>query len=387
MNEEEKRILTLLNKCKLGTASEAETRELNAWYDSFIDESKYTSKLDKDEIKLLRENLRQRIFYGIGYKEAASRINYRVAKKLLKAALLTAAAILVVITFHRFWHGEKLMDKRPANVLTQVLPGKNRALLRLPDGKMLNLDGTKKGIVVENGAITYVDGSIVANAAPEEHVTVQELLLSTPRGGQYRVTLPDGSRVWLNAASSLKYPTVFLGGQRKVELNGEAFFEVTTMKDRPFIVSTNGQEVRVLGTSFNIKSYCEENIIYTTLVSGKVSVIGDGHKNEQVLLPGEQSVMKGGILSKTMINLDTELAWKEGRFSFDHKNLQEVMTEVARWYDLDVVYEGRIPDLAFFGGVYRNSDVGTVLNMLETNGIGYRLQGHQLIIKKAVTIN
>lgn len=324
---------------------------------------------------------------------------------------ISAAAIFIAAVLVGYFAviNRKSMPDGPS--VAEISPGGNRATLLLADGRTIDLSEAQTGIIVGDG-ITYLDGSKIidmtyeapsmrtdsASASyPESHVS-QIMSLTTPKAGQYQVMLPDGTEVWLNAASTLKYPSRFDGHERVVELEGEAYFEVKReTRDirhetsdrktyRPFRVVSNGQTVEVLGTEFNISAYADEAETKTTLVEGKVRVgpnaSGSATRNAQyaILTHGQQSVIYDGQMEIHEVDPGAAAAWRNGRFSFDGKDLQQVMRELARWYDINVIYEGPAPDIRFFGGIHRNNKLSTVMNLLETNGIAYRLEADRTLI-------
>jgi len=207
--------------------------------------------------------------------------------------------------------------------------------------------------------------------------------ISTPKGGIYQVNLPDGTKVWLNAASSIKFPTTFAQlSQRKVELEGEAYFEVAKNKKVPFVVSTSGQQVQVLGTHFNISSYSDEGELKTTLLEGSVKVVA---ANTIVLKPGQQSNLKrngSGGLKVSTANIAQVMAWKNGFFHFEKENLHEVMRQLSRWYDIEVIYEVDRHDDEFMGDIPRGIKLSEALKILSFEGTQFRIEGRKLIVKK-----
>ncbi|MDQ1149751.1 ferric-dicitrate binding protein FerR (iron transport regulator) [Sphingobacterium zeae] len=226
----------------------------------------------------------------------------------------------------------------------------------------------KKQVVINGSGIRYDDGHEVASIDAAVSAKIE-----TPRGGTYEVTLPDGSRVKLNAGTILSYPTQFAKDKREVSLQGEAFFEVAKRKDQPFIVHTKNQQVQVLGTQFNINAYPTSTQIKTTLLEGRVQVkeLIKGHKVN--LLPGNQAVNTGTQLIKQSVNVQQEIAWVYGKFNFDGKSLRQVMDELSQWYAVDVVYKGDVPDVSFFGGTFRTSKLSTILKILKDQDLSYHL--------------
>ncbi|GAA4306200.1 FecR family protein [Compostibacter hankyongensis] len=253
-----------------------------------------------------------------------------------------------------------------------ILPGRNGAILTLSDGSRITLDSLGNGIVARQGSTKAVlsNGSLSYTA---EHGTAGKIgynTMTTPRGRQFRLVLPDGSRVWLNAASSIRYPTIFTAGERSVEVTGEAYFEVAPDEEAPFKVEVNGTtEIEVLGTDFNVSAYPDEPDIRTTLLKGSVKVTGGKENRALVMRPGQQTVVAPGedISLLKNVNVSRTLAWKEGRFEFSG-NIRDIMRQIARWYDVEVVYEGDVSDRAYGGAISKYENVSRVLEMLELTG-------------------
>ncbi|MFC3199872.1 FecR family protein [Parapedobacter deserti] len=269
--------------------------------------------------------------------------------------------------------------------VTTIAPGGNRATLTLADGRTVALSEAQNGIKVGN-EVVYTDGTAVegAGAIAQKGGGTVWMSLATPRGGTYQVTLPDGSRVWLNAASTLKYPSRFDGAERVVELDGEGYFEVEKDSRRPFRVVNERQEVVVLGTAFNIASYRDEEETRTTLVEGKVSVSSNlfGEPVSVVLSPSEQARLVGGRLTKNMADVTTDVAWRDGLFAFRSEKLGDIMRQVARWYDVEVVFEGDIANRSFSGTVSRYAHIHEMLETLAlTDRVRFVLNGKTIVVK------
>ncbi|WP_257666824.1 FecR family protein [Parapedobacter tibetensis] len=306
---------------------------------------------------------------------------------------------------------------------TDIQPGGNRATLTLADGRTIDLSEGHEGIVVGDG-ITYQDGSKIldvryetldrvrpladmrADSASESYLTshISHLMsLTTPKGGTYRITLPDGSKVWLNAASTLRYPSRFDGKERVVELEGEAYFEVShqlsavssrlsatghrpmdennpraesrkpTAEKVSFKVKTKNQTIEVLGTQFNITAYADESETKTTLVEGAVRLSVGATGASVSLVPGEQGVLESGKLQVKEVDVEPYTAWRYGKFSFNNKTFAQIMEELARWYDLDIVYENGIPEEELAGDAFRNQNFSLILRILDAVEINYKL--------------
>lgn len=319
-------------------------------------------------------------------------------KKLNYKHFAAAAAILLFATA-AVWFFNAKYSYSPAELVLagkDADPGKNIAVLTLPNGKTIQLSDAKKGVVVDAEGLTYNDGSAV-QTSPGSSSTHGNLLLkaSTPRGGTYQITLPDGTKVWLNSASSLQFPAVFKGlKERRVRLTGEAYFEVAKIKGNkglgsglPFIVESNGQEVEVLGTHFNINSYPDEEQIRTTLLEGSVKVsTGASGKSVQRLSPGQQARVSRNSPAEVLVvpaNIEQVMAWKNGYFHFENDNLPTVMRQLSRWYDVEVVYNVNRIDDEFIGDIPRSVRLSEVLKTVEYGGgVSFKIENKKLIVTK-----
>lgn len=256
-------------------------------------------------------------------------------------------------------------------------PGGNRATLVWADGSSIELSSKYSGLIVGE-ELAYEDGSQLSEAK------TTYATLRTPKGGQYRVELPDGTKVWLNAASSLQYPARFDGDQRKVNLSGEAYFEVAHNPKQPFVVETARQQLSVLGTVFNINAYDEEEQTTTTLLEGKVALQSKAKMEKPILLyPGKQSVLLADQFKVAAVDKQEAIAWKEGKFVFNGSDIFAVMRQIERWYDVEVTYEGDMANVLFTGSLSRFADIGTVAEKLElTREIKLTIQGRRITVRK-----
>jgi len=265
-----------------------------------------------------------------------------------------------------------------------VLPGGNKAILTLANGQQIILDNAANGVLAQQGASNVVkldNGQLAYKGTGAKPDEVIYNTLGTPRGGQYRLMLPDGSKVWLNAVSSIRYPTAFTGKERRVEITGEAYFEIVKDASRPFKVSVNSSmEVSVLGTHFNINAYTDEPTIKTTLLEGSVKVKHNEHS--VVIKPGEQTQFNGEGTMKVVhdANVDQAVAWRNGLFEFDDADLQSILRQIMRWYDVDVEYQGNIPDRYFTAIISRDKTLTGVLEILKLSDIDYKLEGKKLVV-------
>ncbi|HEY0669012.1 MAG TPA: FecR domain-containing protein, partial [Sphingobacteriaceae bacterium] len=351
--------------------------------DSFSSEPDIEDNLSTDEKDLLKEEIKasllQRIEYGSSVRPLYTRNYFRIS---------VAAAILVIISAGTYFFSVKLPQKQiavSAPNKNDLVPGGNKAILILADGSKIILDNAKNGIVAKQAGLVITktrEGQLVydiSSTSPSVNSNTYNTI-QTPKGGQYQVNLPDGSQVWLNSESSLKFPTAFTGSERRVVLTGEAYFEIKENKNKPFRVAGNTQTVEVLGTHFNVNSYADESVIKTTLLEGSVKVTTDN--SNTIIKPGEQSQVKTGVSQIAIVQADTEgsIAWKNGFFYFKDADIKTVMRQLSRWYDVDVEYEGTIPHRVFSGKIYRNVNASQVLDILRFTKIHFRIEGKRIIV-------
>ena len=264
-----------------------------------------------------------------------------------------------------------------------ILPGGNKAILTLADGTKIVLDTAKKGEIAHQANTKIVkldDGQMSYNA---ENSTSNEILyntITTPRGGQYQLVLPDNSIVYLNASSSIRFPVAFSGEERKVEITGEAYFEVTRNEKMPFKVIANNVEIKVLGTHFNVNAYEDESLTATTLLEGKVVVNSKG--NSVNLIPGQQALSdsQGNVIVAENVNVDEAVAWKDGLFMFNSLSIEDIMRQVSRWYNVDVVYEGAKNKKTFSGIISRQSNLSKVLNIMKIAGVEFKVDENKITV-------
>jgi len=301
----------------------------------------------------------------------------------LKRGMAVAAVFLLAVA--GVWLLMRQPSAPPAEVVKKdVGPGGNKAMLTLANGTKILLDTVQRGAIASQGSSRVLktdDGRLAYEPVTKKTTSLVYNTLSTPRGGQYQLTLPDGSRVWLNAASSITYPTAFAGNERKVSITGEAYIEVVHSKDQPFRVQAGDQLVEDMGTAFNINAYSDEPVIMTTLVAGKVKV--SSGTATRVLSPGQQVRGKGPILEMVAgVDVDQVLAWKNGAFSFRNADLPTVMRQLARWYDIEVEYTGAVPIGTFNGEIGRGLTLNQVLQGLAQARINYTIENsHKIVIR------
>ncbi|MBX3256780.1 MAG: FecR domain-containing protein [Chitinophagaceae bacterium] len=312
-----------------------------------------------------------------------------------------AAAIVVVAacSWYFFFKEKPVTDHADITVAPKAendaMPGTNKAILTLEDGRTVSLDDSQNGVLAKQGDVEISkNGSqlVYDGSALKESSSIAYNTLSTPRGGQYNLVLPDGSKVWLNAASSLRYPVAFAKNKREVEIKGEAYFEVAAQKNGdikvPFIVKVNGEDgllkssVEVLGTHFNINAYDEEESVNTTLLEGKVKVLPPGSGSSVVLLPGQQSRVNKAGAARVIQDADVEeaVAWKNGLFLMNSADIPVVLRQLGRWYDVDIVYSNKVPEGKISGDIPRNMKLSEVLKIMKLSGVDFNITGKQIIV-------
>ena len=356
----------LLNKYKNGTISADEKLLVEDWFMEY----------GTDEEILLNEwqigNAKAEMWEVIDRKR-----NKEIKLKLWPRIAVAAAIVLIGLTAGLFFISRQSQpDLFVAVKRNDVAPGKNTATLTFGNGKTIILNDQKSGVVIDAAALTYNDGSKVVEEAGLS-AAAQQMVASTPRGGTYQILLPDGSRVWMNAASTLKFPSTFTNlKNRTIELSGEAYFEVAKDKEHPFIVKTSRQAIKVLGTHFNVNAYPDEADEKTVLLEGAVNVNGT-----ETLSPGQQlQIRSDGKVRIDLVDTEGAVAWKNGYFLFKDVPLKVIMHQLSRWYNIEIVYNGEPKDETFNGLIKRNSNLSRILNVLEKGGVKFDLQGKKLIV-------
>ena len=363
-----------------------ESEKLNQWLAaSERNQQIFASLGNEDELASTLKRL-----YRTDTRAQLDIVNRRIAQSLKarkRSYWLPVAASLTIIFGISLWvytHKQPAVSEGIA--LTSIhgediLPGTNKATLTLSTGKTITLDEAKSGIINTANGLAYEDGSQLGAVETARYAT-----LSTPIGGQYKVTLPDGTTVWMNAESSLEYPTKFGNDQRRVVLRGDAYFEVQHDTAKPFIVQTHGQQIRVLGTTFNVKAYANEQRTTTTLLTGLVKINTEGNKEEGssiqsvTLHPGHQAIKLNGRLTVDEVVPTYAIAWKDGEFVFRNESLTNVMKQLQRWYEFSVDYDS-LPPLHFTGGIKRNVSLSEVLKMLEqTSTVRFQIKNKRVSI-------
>lgn len=383
----------LLTKYLNNESSPEEVKELLSFFntkDEAVLLKAIMERFELDKVEpLSRLNPDQDILDKV-YLKITSRIESKTPVPLWPNFLKPLAAVaagVFMIGFLFFYYSDHNKTERELARLEKedIMPGSDKAYLTLANGKRIVLTDVANGKLASEAGIeiSKTDGGqlIYTIKDNQEINSNQTNTIETPKGGQYQVILPDGSKVWLNAASKLTYPVSFAppNKARRVELDGEAYFEVTRDKARPFKVKTMQQEVEVLGTHFNISGYSK--FVKTTLLEGSVKVSLNGSEQEAIVLkPGEQALQKGTTLEVSTVNTDQAVAWKEGWFYFKSNTLSEVLTEAANWYDLEIIYEGKVPADRFTGKVSRSVTLSKFIKMLQLSDVQFSIEGRKMTI-------
>lgn len=379
MQQEE--IDQLLEKKHAGNCTPEEIAFLESWY----------LQWNKDlPLDLTAEELHEDL---LDIKAMNTILPSETKSKKLKQSLLVAASLFLILSFGLFFYLQTQTRKNGTDQLAlhDIAPGSNKATVTLANGQKLDLNSLKGGVVIDKSGLAYNDGTDISQINPAPKGTAQQLTLATPKGGQYQITLSDGTMVWLNAASALKFPSSFAGlKERRVELTGEAYFEVKHNVKQPFRVQTATQIAEDLGTSFNINSYTNEATDKTTLITGAMQVqsLTDHQGKKQpalVLIPGQQaSIAATGIINVRPVNTAEALGWKNGDFVFDGENLKSAMRKIARWYDVEITYETNAnasSTLILDGLVSRKSKLSEVLKWIESVGnVHFKIEGRRVTV-------
>lgn len=329
-----------------------------------------------DEEDEMWEEIKKRLEKDAGAKVVSLQRGWKYA-----AAVVLLLAGVMYFAIVRSDKGESVANTENTNKpVHDKAPGKDGAILKLADGREIVLDDAANGLLAQQGKTEVIkkDGALLYTPAAGSGDILYNTL-STPRGRQFQLALPDGSRVWLNAASSITYPTSFASNERVVKVSGEVYMEIAKDASRPFRVAVRGMEVEVVGTVFNVNAYEDEEAIKTTLVEGKVKVKKD--QAMMVLKPGQQSVLTTtGLKLKDNADVGQALAWKNGFFQFDNDDLQTVMRQLGRWYDVAVAYEGAVPEISFSGELRMQSKLSEVLALLEKWDVRFRVEGNRVVV-------
>ncbi|SDE41814.1 FecR family protein [Mucilaginibacter pineti] len=369
----------LIKKYQNSECTEEEKALLERWYLNWNEEDR-TALSEEQLVKA-----QQRLWAGVAPKPKASIVK-------IWARYVAAAVIVIAVGIGMYNYVTKPSGKTHPSTTAQniIVPGRNKAYLVLADGKRISLTDQKNGAIATQAGVQVLktaDGQLSYVIADQGHsASLVYNTIETPKGGQYEVVLPDGSKVWLNAVSSLRFPSSFAGlAARKVELKGEAYFEVAKSTHSnlpvPFQVSTNKQEIQVLGTHFNVNSYADEEQTKTTLLEGSVRVQSADKQFAEVLKPGEQSLLSNNRLMVQRANIEEAVAWQNGNFSFYAEDISSIMRKLERWYNIEVDYKGQVTDERYYGSIARSKNITEVLKMLEkAQGVHFKIEGRRVTV-------
>ncbi len=376
----------IADKWLKGTITPEEKAYYEKWYGTFDD----TETHFKSNALISTDELGDKIYRGLSNRIQGA--DKPAQQKISPVRwLAVAASILLCISFSLYWLFIKQSPQQYAqNKVEHIRPGGSKAILHLPNGKKIILTNAQNGLLARqsNTAINKTANGEVVYTTPKKERPLAAMAYDTltiPVSGTYHLTLSDGSKVWLNAATSIRYPENFMGKQRKVELlYGEAYFEVIHNAKMPFQVVSGGQTIEDIGTQFNINAYENESDIKTTLLEGSIKV--SEHNESAVLIPGQQSKVKNGTLRSKIIivsaaNTEEAVAWKNGYFRFNNEKIESIMRQLSRWYNINVSYEGKITNEGFYGRISRYKNISDVLKMLEdTRSVHFKIEGRRITV-------
>jgi transmembrane sensor len=371
------RLLLLLSKFQDNSCSKEELQELEQWYEKlntgnqlFIDS--LAEEISTEMLAQFRGRLHKRSLVVPFHRKAFFRI--------AAASVVFVLGILAYLTIYNTETQDDLAEINSNQQLDIASPKISKATITLANGQTILLDSIGNGILLKQGEVYVkksVDGQIVYTGTSTLPVYNT---LSNPRGSKViSLALNDGTRVWLNSESSLRYPVAFFGNQRHVEITGEAYFEVAKDVSKKFIVSSNGVSTEVLGTHFNINAFENERNVKITLLEGSVKVRKD--LETDILKPGQQAEVTSGIKVTSNVDMDAVMSWKNGFFHFANTSIPELMEQISRWYDIDIVFKNGIPQRQFGGEISREASLSEVLNILNRSRVQCRLEGRTLIIE------
>lgn len=349
-----KKLYRLINKYLNRTENISERKQLFDWF-----EKQAADRIPEKQFSAIQENTRQRLLHEIGTKKQPS-----MMIKYIRYASTAAAVLLIGFAAYTYWPvTEHIASEK---LLSSISPGRERAIITLADGKQIDLDSLPLNQSIQIGETILTKdarGKVSYRNARTGEVSVQQNTLKTPKGATYELVLADGTLVSLNADSKLTYPSAFENGDRIVELEGEAYFQVKKTKDhKGFIVKTGDQQTKVLGTKFNINAYSDNEGIRTSLQEGAVVV---SRQNSAVQLkPSEQAFVEGGKLRSRTVDIEQVLSWKSGQFYFDGHNTEEVLQQIARWYDIKVTYKANKNKEQYTGKISRNLSLDKLIELL-----------------------
>jgi transmembrane sensor len=375
-------LIKLSEKVVSGKASKEEIQLFSRLCDSYaLNSEEWDDNLygNKNELEI---SIKKAIFEKAGIKQPV--IKMKLFKWVAAASvilMITTVSSILIINNDTQKHQVAVIQPEKKVLINDVAPGRNGAILTLSTGQKILLDSAVDGSLIQEGNVSVIkrNGELIYNSKGNTSNVVYNTM-TTPNGRQFTLVLADGSKVWLNAASSITFPTVFTGKERKVTITGEAYFEVAHNAAMPFIAEKGKTSVLVLGTHFNVNAYDDESEISVTLLEGSVNV--RNNNNQNIIKPGQQAQIKqdGKITLFSNVDIDNVMAWKNGLMHFDGANIETVMRQMSRWYDVEIVYDKKLDDL-FYAEIPRNTMLSDVLKALElTRGVHFKIEGRKVFV-------
>jgi hypothetical protein len=383
------RISDLLEKLVTGTITLSEERELDAWYSECIQsdlmEGADVRALNKREKKRLRRKIYTALSKQVDGKTPGKVVPFYPKQTFTRKIAVVAFVLILALGGLLVYNNTGV--KKPAVYVSKdipkqdIVPGHNGATLHLSNGKTIDLDTAKDGVIADQNGVQIVKKNGKLNYVGKTDDVIYNDIVTT-RGQQWQLELSDGTKVWLNAASSIHYPLSFKGKERIVKITGEAYFEVVHNEAQPFKIQVGNIQIEDIGTELNVNAYTDEPSLKTTLVNGSIKV-STGNESK-LLTPGQQAITlkeNNSIQVKKEVNVDEVISWKNGQIQFENESLQTIMRQISRWYDVDITYDGDIPHKIFTGAISRKSDLSELLRILKFEGVHFTLEGRTIVVK------
>lgn len=372
-------------KFKHGQLSEQEHADFEAWYQLQQEkELELPVHYAKDV-----DSLKNKLYININKHLDKSKKQHSTIALWKRIAASAAAAAILIVCGYLFVNRGKVNNNEYVGLVEDFTPGTNKAVLTLSDGRRIALNDAKNGQLAKQGGAIITKSSEGEIVYGNEGASGKAMMntMSTPKGGQYHLTLADGTQVWLNAASSISYPTAFIGKERRVEITGEVYFEVAHNTAKPFKVVSKEQTIEVLGTHFNVNTYEDEDEVKTTLLEGSVKVTPKNKNGEKTvrtvtLIPGQRASLSAKGIAITEVDVNEMVAWKEGYFQFVNSDIQTIMRQVARWYNVDVEFVGPVTNEKFTGRISRFRNISQVLSIVKgSTSVKLEFEGRRIMVK------
>ncbi|MFD2582404.1 FecR family protein [Pedobacter vanadiisoli] len=379
--------VSLLKKYLSGDCTLNEIEQVDQWFDSMDEVPEDIAGLSDEQRKLVEDRIFERILLNIEAKSDQKIISIHKKSVRINKLLWAAASLILVLGAVLIWryHSQLWQQDQTAKLhqAVHIKPGGNRAVLTLDDGSSVVLTDAKIGALADQQNVSVIktaEGELsykIHAGSASSKITYNKI--TTPLGGKYSVVLPDGSKAWLNAKSSLRFPTAFTGAERIVQMTGEVYFEVAKNPHQPFKVQSGGTEIKVLGTHFNVMAYEDEAEQKTTLIEGSIHL--SSGKFSQLLKPGQQALVDpSGIKVNTNFDMEAVMAWRNDLFIFKDMEIKEIARQLTRWYDIQVVFKGTPSKISYTGTISKDVELSELLSMLQFTGLKYELNGHLLTI-------